>query len=61
MQKFNEPTKIKSEDGYTFYRLEYGKYADSLQEENVDMSWNSYDEMIDTFHREKIGYCVFFD
>jgi len=33
-----EPSKIKSEDGYTFYRLNDGRYADSLIEENIDMS-----------------------
>jgi hypothetical protein len=36
-----EPSKIKSEDSYTFYRLNDGRYADSLLEENIDMSWNS--------------------
>ncbi len=40
--QMNEPTKIKSADGYTFYRLEDGRYADTEQEENIDMSWNSF-------------------
>ena len=42
----NEPTKIKSEDGYTFYRLEDGRYADAEQNENIDMSWNSFADII---------------
>jgi hypothetical protein len=34
----NEPTKIKSEEGYTFYRLNNGRYTDSKKGENTDMS-----------------------
>ncbi len=30
----NELTKIKSEDGYTFYRLDDWRYADTYQEES---------------------------
>ena len=56
----NEPTKIKSEDGYTFYRLDDGRYADTYQEANIDMSWNSFIDIINSFHQEKIGYCIFF-
>jgi hypothetical protein len=56
----NEPTKIKSEDGYTFYRLEDGRYADAEQAENIDMSWNSFADITATFHDQKIGYCVYF-
>ncbi len=57
----NEPYKIKSEDGYTFYRLEDGRYADSYEEENIDMSWESYINIISDFHSQKLGYCVFFE
>jgi hypothetical protein len=56
-----EPNKIKSEDGYTFYRLSDGRYADSLQEENIDMSWNSFNDVVTTFKNEAIGYSVYFD
>jgi hypothetical protein len=56
----NEPTKIKSEDGYTYYRLEDGRYADAYEEENFDMSWNSFVDVITSFHHQKIGYCVYF-
>jgi hypothetical protein len=30
-----EPSKIKSEDGYTFYRLNDGRYVDSLLASNL--------------------------
>jgi hypothetical protein len=36
--RMNEPTKIKSEEGYTFYRLNNGRYTDSKKGENTDMS-----------------------
>ena len=44
-----EPVKIKSEDGYTFYRLDDGRYADSINIENIDMSWNSFRDIIISF------------
>ncbi len=56
----NEPTKIKSEDGYTFYRLDDGRYADTYQEDNIDMSWNSFIDIINSLHQQKIGYCIYF-
>lgn len=56
-----EPSSIKTEDGYTFYRLPDGRYADNIHEERIDMQWNSYDEMVNIFHAEKISYSVFFD
>ena len=56
----NEPTKIKSEDGYTFYRLDDGRYADAYREENIDMSWNSFIDITTSFHYQKIGYCFYF-
>ncbi len=55
-----EPIKIKTEDGYTFYRLDDGRYADSYEENNIDMSWSSFFEITTTFHDQKIGYCVYF-
>lgn len=55
-----QPIKIKSEDGYTFYRLPDGRYADSSDENKVDMSWSSFEEIVATFHNEEIGYCVYF-
>lgn len=56
----NEPTKIKSEDGYTFYRLDDGRYADFSEEKNIDMSWNSFIDITTSFHEQRIGYCVYF-
>ncbi|MFI3221926.1 MAG: hypothetical protein QX191_02705 [Methylococcaceae bacterium] len=56
----NEPIKIKSEDGYTFYRLADGRYADSFEEKNIDMSWNSFIDITTSFHEQRIGYCVYF-
>lgn len=41
MTASNEPVKIKTEDGYTFYRLPDGRYADRLLEEKIDMSLRS--------------------
>lgn len=57
----NEPQKIKTEDGYTFYRLMDGRYADSQDESCIDMYWSSYLEMISDFHHDKIGYTTFFE
>lgn len=48
----NKPIKIKTENG---------RYADSLIEENIDMSWNSFEEMVATFHVEEIDYHVYFN
>lgn len=56
----NQPTTIKTEDGYIFYRLIDGRYADSLIEEQIDMSWPNYESMISSFHNERIGYSAFF-
>jgi hypothetical protein len=56
-----EPSKIKSEDGYTFYRLNDGRYADSLLEEKIDMSWNSFNDIVTIFENEKIKYSLHFD
>jgi hypothetical protein len=56
-----EPSKIKSEDGYTFYRLNDGRYADSLLEENIDMSWNSFNDIVTVFENEKIKYSFHFN
>jgi hypothetical protein len=33
-----KPTKIKTEDGYSFFLLADGKYADSLVKEKADSS-----------------------
>ena len=56
-----KPIKIKTEDGYSFFLLSDGRYADSLAEENIDMSWNSFEEMVSTFHAEEIDYYVYFN
>jgi hypothetical protein len=56
-----KPTKIKTEDGYSFFLLADGRYADSLVEENIDMSWNSFEEVISAFHAEEIDYHVYFN
>lgn len=56
-----EPSTIKSEDGYTFYRLNDGRYADSLLEENIDMSWNSFNDIVTVFENEKIKYSFHFN
>ncbi len=48
-----EPVKIKSEDGYTFYRLDDGRYADSINIENIDMSWNSFRDIIISFENQE--------
>ena len=41
----NRPIAVlKTEDGYTFYRLANGKVVDNLDPSRVDMSWPSYDE-----------------
>lgn len=61
MTSINEPLKIKTEDGYTFFRLEDGRYADNLAKENIDMSWPDYQSMISNLHMEKISYSVIFD
>jgi|LakMenE18May11ns_1017448.scaffolds.fasta_scaffold8672868_1 hypothetical protein len=50
-----EPSKIKSEDSYTFYRLNDGRYADSLLEENIDMSWNSFSDNITVLKMKKLN------
>jgi hypothetical protein len=50
-----EPSKIKSEDGYTFYRLSDGRYADSLLEENIDMSWNSFSDIVTVLKMKKLN------
>ena len=56
-----KPTKIKTEDGYSFFLLADGRYADSLVEENIDMSWDSFEEIISAFHAEEIDYHVHFN
>jgi hypothetical protein len=71
-----KPIKIKTEDGYSFFLLSSflfllssffflllsdGRYADSLAEENIDMSWNSLEEMVTTFHAEQIDYYIYFN
>ena len=56
-----EPVKIKSEDGYTFYRLDDGRYADSINIENIDMSWNSFRDIIISFENQEIKYTLYFD
>jgi uncharacterized membrane protein YbaN (DUF454 family) len=63
-----KPIKIKTEDGYSFFLLSAfcfllsdGRYADSLVEENIDMSWNSLEEMVTTFHAEQIDYYIYFN
>ena len=56
-----EPSKIKSEDGYPFYSLNDGRYADSLLEENIDMSWNSFNDIVTVFENEKIKYSFHFN
>jgi hypothetical protein len=63
-----KPIKIKTEDGYSFFLLSSfffllsdGRYADSLAEENIDMSWNSFEEMVATFHAEQIDYYIYFN
>jgi hypothetical protein len=43
------------------FLLSDGRYADSLVEENIDMSWNSFEEMVATFHAEEIDYYVYFN
>ena len=53
--------KIKTEDGYNFFLLSDGRYADSLVKENIDMSWNSLEEMVTTFHAEQIDYYIYFN
>jgi hypothetical protein len=50
-----EPSKIKPEDGYTFYRLNDGRYADSLLEENIDRSWNSFSDNITVLKMKKLN------
>jgi hypothetical protein len=37
-----EPLKVKTEDGYTFYRQNDGTYTDG------DMTFNSYMELLDS-------------
>ena len=56
-----EPSKIKSEDGYNFYRLNDGRYADSLLDENIDMSWNSFSDIVTVFENEKIKQSFHFN
>ena len=56
-----EPSKIKSEDGYTFYRLNDGRYANSLLQEKIDMSWNSFSDIVKVYENEKIKYSFHFN
>jgi hypothetical protein len=46
---------------FFFLLLSDGRYADSLAEENIDMSWNSFEEMVATFHAEQIDYYIYFN
>jgi len=55
------PSKIKSENGDTFYRLNDGRYADSLLDENIDMSWNSFRDIVTVFENEKIKQSFHFN
>ena len=61
LDSINEPQKLRTEDGYTFYRLNDGRYADSQDVDCIDMSWSSFVEMVSDFHRDKIGYTTFFE
>jgi hypothetical protein len=61
-----KPIKIKTEDGYSFFLLSDGRYANSFgifskAEEDIDMSWNSLEEMVTTFHAEQIDYYIYFN
>jgi hypothetical protein len=56
----NEPNTLKTEDGYTFHRLDDGSYADNLDKSKIDMSWDSYIDMLETLHAEKISFTVSF-
>ena len=44
-----KPTQIKTEDGYSFFLLDDGRYADS------------FEEVISAFHAEEIDYHVYFN
>lgn len=61
MTASNEPVEIKTEDGYTFYRLPDGRYADRLLEEKIDMSWPDYKAISKSFHDKKISFTAYFE
>lgn len=54
----NEPISVKTEDGYIFHRVSTGKYADNRDEIKADIIWNSFNEMIESFHEEEIRYTI---
>jgi hypothetical protein len=41
---FNMKSIIKTLDGYTFYELDNGMIVDSLNSNNIKLSWNSFIE-----------------
>jgi hypothetical protein len=52
-QSTDEPKIIRTEDGYTFYRLSDGRYADSLEESSADMFYLDLKEL-----SEAVDYTV---
>lgn len=42
-----EPAVIRTEDGYKFYRLKDGRYADNININNADMIYNSLKDISD--------------
>lgn len=57
MSEKEEPKRIFTEDGYTFYRYEDGSYGDHPENPDfADMTWPSYQSMIQSFDEEEIDY-----
>jgi len=56
----NDPSQIKTEDGYFFYRLPCGGYADN-KEGNEDMSWPNFSAVLESLHQSSIGYTISFN
>lgn len=50
----DEPAKVRSLDGYTFYRLADGSYADRPVKDDADMVYTDWAELLNAWEGEVI-------
>tara|TARA_R100001143_G_scaffold24191_1_gene24764 strand:+ start:554 stop:775 length:222 start_codon:yes stop_codon:yes gene_type:complete len=53
--------ELTTEDGYKFFRLDDGKWVDSINEDQRDMTYNSFDQVVtfvDLSHYHRCDSCT---